>query len=75
MHGNIQTVWLHAIMSFKLPADFRPDLDYLRDIMLWCNECVIGCLSENRVEQAEAWLAVLESIRQHLDLYCRSLKE
>ena len=62
-------------MSFKLPADFHPDLDYLREVMLWANECVIGCLSEDRIPQAEAWLAVLESIRQHLDLYCRSLEQ
>lgn len=62
-------------MSFKLPDDFHPDLEYLRDVMLWCNECVIECLSEDRVSQAEAWLAVLESIRQHLDLYCRTLEK
>lgn len=62
-------------MRFKLPDDFTPDLDYLREVMLWCNDCVIGCLSEDRVAQAEAWLAVLESIRQHLDLYCRSLEK
>jgi hypothetical protein len=62
-------------MRFELPADFVPDLEYLRDHMLWCNECVIQCLSEDRVARAEAWLAMLESIRQHLDLYCRSLEK
>jgi hypothetical protein len=62
-------------MQFDLPTGFHPDLEYLRDIMLWCNECVIECLSEDRIAQAEAWLAVLEAIRQHLDLYCRSLEK
>lgn len=56
------------------PEDFQPDLAYVRDLMNWLNDCVIESLVADRMDQAQAWLAVMESIRQHLDLYCRSLQ-
>lgn len=64
-----------VIVLCDWPADFRPDLEYVRDLLLWLNHCVIECLAEDRVAQAEAWLAVMESLRQHLDLYCRTLEK